>query len=129
MNAPRPTVFYDGQCPLCSREINHYRRLRGADRLDWVDITQDDEMLRVHGLQKETAMASFHVRDAAGNWHIGARAFIELWSHLPGYNRLSRGLRALRLVPALDWIYTRFASWRLQHRCSNTSCNTGIRTR
>ena len=129
MEAARPTVFYDGQCPLCSREINHYRRLRGADRLVWVDITRDDEMLRTHGLQKETAMASFHVRDAAGNWHTGARAFIELWCHLPGYHWLSRSLRALRLVPALDWAYNRFARWRLQRRCDSASCNTGMRNR
>jgi len=84
-------------------------------------------MLRVHGLQKETAMASFHVRDAAGNWHIGARAFIELWSHLPGYHWLSRCVRALRLAPALDWIYTRFARWRLQQRCHTGSCRTAGR--
>lgn len=29
------TVFYDGSCPLCSREIAHYRRLRGAESLKW----------------------------------------------------------------------------------------------
>ena len=29
----RPMVFYDGGCPLCRREIAHYRRIDSAERL------------------------------------------------------------------------------------------------
>jgi predicted DCC family thiol-disulfide oxidoreductase YuxK len=129
MDAAMPTVFYDGQCRLCCREISHYRSLRGADRLMWIDITDDEETLHIHGLQRETVMARFHVRDAAGNWHIGARGFIELWSHLPVYSWLSRIIRALRLENTLDWIYTRFADWRLGQRCKQGSCNAGLRSK
>lgn len=81
--------------------------------------------MNAHGLQKESAMARLHVLDAAGNWQTGAWGFIELWSHLPAYRWLSRTLCTLRLVSALDWLYTRFAHWRLQRRC-NTSCDAGL---
>jgi predicted DCC family thiol-disulfide oxidoreductase YuxK len=118
------TVFYDGACPLCIREINHYRRLRGADHLIWVDISNDRGMLAVHGLDRETAMARFHVLDAEGEWQTGARGFIELWSNLPAYSWLARLLRSLHLETMLDWAYTRFARWRLQRRCDNGSCST-----
>mgnify|MGYP000446977673 CR=1 FL=1 len=33
----RPLVFYDGSCPLCRREIAHYRRQDRAGALGWVD--------------------------------------------------------------------------------------------
>lgn len=128
MQAAKATVFYDGQCPLCSREINHYKSLRGADHLIWIDITQDHESMNSHGLQLANAMARLHVLGTAGEWHTGAWGFIELWSHLPGYRWLSRLLRLFRLVPALDWIYTRFAGWRLKHRCKGASCDTGLRS-
>ncbi len=119
-----PIVFYDGQCPLCSREIAHYRRLRGADTLNWVDITQDEDTLTAHGLQRETAMARFHVRDAAGHWHTGAWGFAELWSHLPAYRWLARILRALRLLPLLDRVYAKFARWRIRGACSTETCDS-----
>ena len=129
MDTAMPVVFYDGQCPLCRREINHYRSLRGAERLMWIDISHDEEMLHIHGLQVETAMTRFHVIDAAGNWHIGARGFIELWSHLPVYSWLARMIRALRLENALDWIYTRFADWRYKQRCNDGSCDASLRSK
>jgi predicted DCC family thiol-disulfide oxidoreductase YuxK len=36
--AERPTVYYDGGCPVCSREINFYRGIRvffARDRSDF----------------------------------------------------------------------------------------------
>ena len=115
LRQPLATVFYDGLCPLCSREIAHYRRLRGADTLlHWVDITQDEHVLAEYGLQREAAMARFHVRDAAGRWQTGAWGFAELWSHLPAYRWLARSLRTLRLLPLLDWVYSGFARWRVR---------------
>ncbi|ASP37301.1 thiol-disulfide oxidoreductase DCC [Bacterioplanes sanyensis] len=34
------TVFYDGQCPLCVREMRHLQTLDHAERLHLVDIKQ-----------------------------------------------------------------------------------------
>lgn len=118
------TVFYDGQCPLCSREIKHYRRLRGAETLQWVDIARDETSLAAHGLQYEVAMARFHVRDASGRWQTGAWGFAELWSHLPAYRWLAYTLRALRLLPLLDRVYAVFARRRVRLSCSADSCNS-----
>jgi predicted DCC family thiol-disulfide oxidoreductase YuxK len=116
------TVFFDGACPLCSREIRHYRSLRGADHLVWIDISTDDRMLAVHGLERQEAMERFHVLDASGAWQIGARGFIELWSHLPAYRWLASVLRLMHMENTLDFVYTQFARWRLQRRCNSASC-------
>lgn len=43
---PRPmrlSVFYDGDCPLCQREIAFYRRRSGAERIRWIDVASCDE--------------------------------------------------------------------------------------
>ncbi len=118
----KPVVFYDGLCPLCSREIAHYRRLRGSDTMHWIDIAQDETSLAEYGLRREAAMARFHVLDVARHWQTGAWGFAELWSHLPAYRWLARALRALRLLPVLDWVYAGFARWRIRRSCNSQRC-------
>jgi predicted DCC family thiol-disulfide oxidoreductase YuxK len=117
-----PVVLYDGSCPLCAREIAHYRRLRGAQRIDWVDIAREPDLEGRYGVRPADAMARFHVRDGQGRWLTGAFAFAELWSHLPGYRLAGSALRALRLLSLLDRAYTPFARWRLSRRCDDGAC-------
>ena len=118
----RPVVFFDGGCPLCSREIDHYRRLDRNDRLDWVDITHDGGRLREHGLGFDEAMARFHVLDADGNWRTGVAGFLEIWFRLPWWRGLARLVSVLRLEPPLEWAYVRFARRRNRQRCSQGAC-------
>ena len=118
----RPVVFFDGACPLCRREIAHFRRLRGAQRLRWVDIARDPGTLAAYGLDPAAAMARFHVLDGRGHWQTGAWGFAELWSHLPAYRWLARAIRLLHLLPLLDLGYTKFARWRVRPRCRAGTC-------
>jgi predicted DCC family thiol-disulfide oxidoreductase YuxK len=123
----KPVVLYDGVCPLCRREIDHYRGLDQAGRLLWVDIASQGAELDRYGITPEQAMARFHVRDVQGQWQTGAWGFAELWSHLPYFSVLGRLLRRLRLVGPLDLAYQRFARWRLRRRqgCTSGVCGTG----
>lgn len=120
----RPVVLFDGGCPLCRREVAHYRRLEASAALDWVDISASEEQIQAFGVSIEQAMARFHVRDAQGRWQTGAWGFMELWSHLPGYRFAARLLRTLRLVPLVDRAYSPFARWRLRRRCDAGTCST-----
>ena len=121
-----PIVFFDGGCALCRREIDHYRRVQGAGRIEWVDITHNTAVLAAYGLEPAAAMARLHVRDIEGRWQTGVWGFAELWSHLRGYRWLAWLLRATPVVPLLDLAYTRFARWRLRRRCSDGSCATPL---
>lgn len=78
---PRMTVFYDGACPLCRREIAFYRRLDRAQRVHWHDVAQAAAC--PDGLCQSDLLARFHVRTAAGRMESGARAFAALWQELP----------------------------------------------
>lgn len=120
----RPVVLFDGACPLCAREIAHYRRLPGATGLTWIDISREPDLEGRFGVRPETAMARFHVRGVQGHWLTGAPAFAELWSHLAGYRLLAAGVRRLRLLPMLDLAYAGFARWRLRRRhCQGGVCH------
>jgi predicted DCC family thiol-disulfide oxidoreductase YuxK len=114
-------MFYDGGCPLCRREVAHYRRLDRQNRIDWVDISRDPETLAL-GVTLEQAMARLHVQDPQGRLLTGVAAFAAVWDALPGYRHLARLVRALGLVPALDWAYARFARRRSARRCAEGFC-------
>jgi predicted DCC family thiol-disulfide oxidoreductase YuxK len=83
MTQPELTIYFDGSCPLCRREIALYRRLRGAGQLQWLDVSAGVPLGA--GLSCEAAMRRFHVRDAQGRLFSGGAAFSRLWRALPGW--------------------------------------------
>lgn len=98
MSKSELTIYYDGSCPLCRREIALYRRLPAARRLHWQDVSQGEGL--GEGLSCEMAMRRFHVRDNQGRLFSGGAAFARLWRALPGW-RVAGWLFAW---PPLSWL-------------------------
>ncbi len=115
----RPTVFYDGGCALCSREIAHYRHLDRTAHLRCVDITRDRNALSSYGLALEPAMQRLHVLDAHGHWQTGAWASAEMWGHPSRYRWFSNLLRFTGTLTLLDRLYSLCARWRANRHCSD----------
>ena len=44
------TCFHDGECPICTIEINAMKKFDKAGNVKWVDITQDKTALGTAGL-------------------------------------------------------------------------------
>lgn len=119
----RLTTYYDGGCPLCSKEIAHYRRVDRDQRVRWVDLTAAADELAAIGLDQATAMRRLHAREPGGRLLSGVPAFIAIWHRLPGYRFLARAVEALRLTRPLEWGYRRFADWRFRQRCRDGVCD------
>ena len=79
---PKLTVFYDGACPLCVREISMLRRLDGGKRIAFEDVSPPDAEPSCP-IGRELLMARFHARLPDGRVVEGARAFTESWSRIP----------------------------------------------
>lgn len=90
MGAAKVTVFYDGLCILCSREIDHYRKSRGADLITFVDICAPGFDPAENGLDPKAVHKVMHVRRQDGTLAIEVDAFIEIWKTLPGYWLLAK---------------------------------------
>ncbi len=93
------SVFYDGSCPMCRREIDFYKRRRGAHQINWVDVSEATDNVAPN-LSCEAAMARFHVQTADGEVIDGGAAFAALWRELPAF----RWLGHLFSVQPLKWI-------------------------
>ncbi len=110
--AGRPAVFFDGSCPLCTAEISTYRKCRGADEIDWVDVADGgtgarDETI-VPGLVRTDAMRRFHMRRADGGIVSGGAAFAELWATLPAFSWAGRIGRQWPVSLLLEGAYRAF---------------------
>ena len=106
--SPQLTVFHDGACPLCQREIAFLRRRAGADRIEWVDVSGSADGEVCPGVQKDEALRRFHVSTADGRVLSGAAAFAAIWRTLPAMAWLGRIASHPRVTPALEWLYVRF---------------------
>jgi len=102
MTTPDPraadTVYFDGGCPVCTREIGWYRTMRGGERIAWIDIANGPTP---QGVDRETLLKRFTIRRQDGAVVSGGPAFIALW----------RGLGPLRLLGrAMDFALFRTAA-------------------
>lgn len=106
------TVFYDGACPLCVREIGFYRKCNNAEAVDWIDVSKCADDIVAPGLSKADAMARFHVVGADGALVSGGDAFREVWRVLPAFRVWSRLFRARPFAWMLNKAYDMFLTIR-----------------
>ena len=104
-HGPDLTVWYDGACPLCRREIAAMRRLDWRRAILFVDIADPESTCP---LDRATLLARFHAQERGRDPVSGAAAFAAMWRAIP----LLRPLGLLARIPALLWLlekaYLRF---------------------
>lgn len=117
-------VFFDGECPLCRREIATLRRLdRGRGRVRFTDIAapgfDPSELGRTH----DELMARIHGRLPDGSLVTGVEVFRRLYAAV-GFGPLVAATRLPGFAQALDAAYALFARNRLRMtgRCNDASC-------
>ena len=121
--AGKVAMLYDGGCPLCSREVAHYRRVDRAERVNWVDIYLDASVLVSLGIDKTAAMKRLHVLDQHGGIVTGASAFAVVWAELPRYRVLAKLVQLPGVMPLLNRAYDWFAEKRFAKR---SRCDSGV---
>jgi predicted DCC family thiol-disulfide oxidoreductase YuxK len=90
----RFTVFYDGSCPLCSREIQHYKNLSTdndvlfLDLFDYTQLTTVGSLLSKHEIKLEDARKRMHVLTEDEKIVRNAEAFVEIWRRMPYWRML-----------------------------------------
>ncbi|MCY1190211.1 hypothetical protein D9M71_247460 [compost metagenome] len=73
------TLYFDGACPLCAREIAFLRRQSTGGKLILVDISADDFDAGALGLTVEQLRSCLHGRFASGHWVTGLDATLWSW--------------------------------------------------
>jgi len=81
-------VFFNNSCSICRLEINHYKKISDSN-LEWIDITNNNDALKITSKTQEELLRRLHVIDD-GEVIGGAKAFIVIWSKIPKYKFLSK---------------------------------------
>jgi predicted DCC family thiol-disulfide oxidoreductase YuxK len=89
-------MYFDGLCPLCTKEVAHYKNLAATDpnsRFRLVDINgragdQDGELAVVWGVTRQQALARIHVVEG-DVLRTGVAGFVACWRALPYWKHLA----------------------------------------
>lgn len=124
MTTPRLVLYYDGLCPLCSREIAHYRRRAAGLPIAFVDITGPGFDAVAQGLAPDRIHRVMHVR-LDGTLYTGVEAFVAIWRVIPGFGWLARLVRLPLVYPVARVSYRLFAAVRPHLPRRRSACETG----
>ena len=105
---PRLTVFFDGACPMCRREIAYYQRVDKTRVVAWREVAAPIGDCP-DGLCQADLLKRFHVMDSAGQIFSGAAGFARLWRVLPApWSLFGRVAGLPGLVQMLELAYRAF---------------------
>ena len=119
------TVYYDGKCGLCRREIEYYKRVAPPGGFLWRDIANDPNCLADLDVSQADALRRLHARDAAGTVYVGVAAFIAIWQGLNYWKYLALIFKLPLLKAIASIVYNRFADYRFSRL---THCQLASRT-
>ena len=105
-------VFYDGDCPLCRREIEFLKRKDAKRLIRFSDIEKLDFPNAELSKTYEQLMAEIHGRLPDGTWVQGVEVFRQLYDAI-GWQWAVNVTRWPGVRQSLDWVYPIFAKRRL----------------
>ncbi|MDD2943092.1 MAG: DUF393 domain-containing protein [bacterium] len=110
------TVYFDGACPLCRREISWLRTFNSPS-LNFIDISTKD-FLPPANLSQEALMRQIHAIEESGLLYTGIEVFRQI------YSRIGLGwLVAPTAWPGLKWLFDRAYTWFAKNRLRITGRN------
>jgi predicted DCC family thiol-disulfide oxidoreductase YuxK len=107
-------LLYDGECPLCVREVNFLQnRDRGRGLVSFVDIAEDDyDPAENGGVDFATAMGRIHAVLADGSVIQNVEVFRRVYEIL-GIGWIYAATKWPIIGPVVDPLYGIWADWRL----------------
>ena len=121
-------VFFDGDCPLCTKEIAFVRRLDKKSRVLFTDIAAPGFDAASIGRTQEDLLARILARTADGTFIDGVEVFRRMYAAV-GLSPLVALTRLPGITQLLDAGYRWFAKNRLRltGRCEEGTCTPRAR--
>jgi len=97
-------VWFDGDCPLCRREIALMRRLDRRHAITFVNVARENTPCPI---DRAALLARFHAVED-GRLLSGAAAFAAMWRTIPWLRPFGLAARNPGVLAILESLYCRF---------------------
>ena len=127
------TVFFDGACPICDREIALMKRLDRRRQLEFCDFSAQEYNAVSIGFTAADLATVIHARWADGRVITGIEVFRAMWEAV-GLRFLAKLSRLSVVEPLVLNAYAWFARNRLRltgrsHACTGAACRSAFSNR
>lgn len=102
------TVWFDGDCPLCAREIAIMRRLDRNGAVNFVDLAGAQPGSFPDSLDRCALLNRLHAQEQGAPVVSGAEAFAAMWRAIPLLRPLGRLARRRAVLWGLERLYLAF---------------------
>ena len=114
MRKKKVKVYFDGNCNVCSREIQFYKKIDRNEKFEWIDIHSDHKDIDTLGISKNKLLKILHVKTSSLEIKKGVDAFICIWSELRFFRFISIIIRLSPIKKFLNFLYIRWADHRFR---------------
>ena len=112
-------VFFDGNCPICSKEIKLYKKLSTDKKIEWYDIHSNKKSLKIIGKTKEECLKTFHVIEN-NQVFKEVEAFFVLWKKIKYFKYIYILLNFKFVINILNFFYRKYAKYRFKKLYNKT---------
>ena len=114
MNTAKLTIFFDGGCPLCKREVEFLQSRNQRGYLSFIDINTSDFYLDFkYGITYKQAMERIHALKSDGSIIKDIKVFQEAYT-LIGLGWIYAPTKIPIFSKFIDFIYGIWAKYRLR---------------
>ncbi len=114
MNIVKLTIFFDGGCPLCKREVDFMQSRNKKGYLRFIDINSSDFSLDPkYGITYKQAMERIHALKSDGSVINDIKVFQEAYS-LIGLGWIYSPTKLPIFDKLIDFVYRFWAKYRLK---------------
>ena len=131
MNTAKLTIFFDGECPFCIREVDFLQSRNQKGNLNFIDINSSDFDLNFnHKITYKQAMERIHAMKSDGTLIRDIKVFQEAYK-LIGLGWIYAPTKLPIIDKLIEFIYKIWAKYRLkitfrpslEDQCSQRGCN------
>ncbi len=115
------TIYYDGACGICRREMEHYRAKDKNARLKFINANHPNFDPKSEGLDPQNILDYIHAKDENGKVVYGLEAFAWIWEAC-GYKLLPILVRLPLIRQLARAFYRLFARYRYKISRGNLDC-------
>ncbi len=114
MNSVKLTIFFDGGCPLCKREVDFLQSKNQNGFLDFIDINSSKVSLELeYGITYKQAMQRIHALKSDGSLIKDIKVFQEAYD-LIGLGWIYAPTKLAIINSLVEYIYKYWAKYRLK---------------